>query len=291
MNKHIKHKYYYRWFRINQRTIKKDKRMISNTGKMIQTEMKRLFYPVEFLRNYCFSVILLLLCAATYFRQHSVSDLSIYDVFEGIFNGGYFTELLMIPIGYVITTNICTDIREKVYRFYVVRASIDSYIICKYVVDILFTFFITEAVLHTCFLSGASFLQPMTQDYVDFIADVYKDLLKLHPLSYYELRMLWISLITSVFIAVGMTVSATIHNLYVAALAPFLSYIMITRLQLIIGIPTQMSYEMILSGFVRTNAAVGKSVGWIFLYISMSLLAIGVFFYGVMKRSICDEEL
>lgn len=290
MEHQTKQKYRCRRFSIQRHTAEQGKRMTGHTGNMIRTELKRLAGPAELLRTFCLSVIVLLLCGATYIRQHAVSDLNIYDVFEGIFNGGYFTELLLIPIGYVVTTNVCADMVEKAYRFYVIRGSIRSFILCRYIIDIVFTFFMTEVVLHACFLPGISFLQPVAQDYVDFTADVYKDLLKLHPVLYYELRMLWISLITCVFIAVGMMVSAAIRNLYVAVLAPFLSYVLITRLQLIFRIPTHLSYEMILSGFVRTHASVGKSAGWILLYMFINLLVLGLIFYGIMIRRIRDEK-
>lgn len=276
-------------FLVDWQKGEKCKKTEGNAGKMIRAEIRRLSGHAELLRTFLSSVVLLLLCAATYFRQHDVSDLNIYDVFEGIFNGGYFTELLMIPLGYVITTNVCMDMKEKVYRFYVARASVRTYIICRYVIDILFPFFMAEAVLQTCFLLGSSFVQPVPEEYMEFIADAYRDLLMLHPVLYYELRMLWISLVTCVFISVGMAVSAAIHNLYVSALSPFLSYVIITRLQLIAGIPSCLSYEVILSGFARTHASAGKSVVWITLYIFISLLVLGLVFYIIMKRSICDE--
>lgn len=261
-----------------------------NIRKMSRTEIKRLLEPGDIMRTFCLSVILLIMCAATYIKQRGISDQHFYYVFMEIFNGGYFAELLFIPIGYFVTTNVCVDVTEKAYRFYVVRADIHSYILCKYIIGILYTFLMTMAVLNVFVMLGIHTMPVLREEYSDAIVDVYKDLLLDQPIMYFELRILFVSLVTCIFVATGMAVSVFIHNLYVAALSPFLSYIIISRLQLILRTPTSIWFEGILSGGVRNAPSVGGAVGYILSYVLACLLLVGWVYYDVWKRSCYGER-
>ena len=196
--------------------------------KMSRTETKRLFSITNITSTLCVSLLIITVCTVTYIRQHGTIDLWFYNMFHEIFCGGYFVELLFIPLGYFVTTNVCTDVTEKVFRLFIARADTYSYIIAKYMIGILFSFVMSMIVLNFFAAVGMSVIPVADEGYYSGGADVYEDLLKRNTFLYFEMRILFASLITSVFAAIGMIFSAVIQNQYVSALSPYLAYTMIT---------------------------------------------------------------
>lgn len=258
--------------------------------KMGRTEIKRLFSAANITGTLCLSLLILTLCTVTYIKQNGTTDLRFYNMFSGIFYGGYFIELLFIPLGYYVTTNVCTDVTEKVFRLFIARADTYSYIIAKYIIGILFSFVMSMLVLNLFAAVGMSVIPVADEGYYSGGADVYEDLLKINAFLYFEMRILSISLITSIFAAIGMIFSAVIHNQYVSALSPYLAYTMITKLQLILRMPERVDFSSIYSGFLRTSASVGCSVAYIILFCALCLVLIGFLYVYVMKRSCSGEK-
>lgn len=258
--------------------------------KMSRTETKRLFSITNITSTLCVSLLIITVCTVTYIRQHGTIDLWFYNMFHEIFCGGYFVELLFIPLGYFVTTNVCTDVTEKVFRLFIARADTYSYIIAKYMIGILFSFVMSMIVLNFFAAVGMSVIPVTDEGYYSGGADVYEDLLKRNTFLYFEMRILFASLITSVFAAIGMIFSAVIQNQYVSALSPYLAYTMITRLQLILGMPERVDFSSIYSGFLRTSSSVGWSVAYIVLFCVLCLVLTGFFYVCVMKRRCSGEK-
>jgi len=54
--------------------------------------------------------------------------------------GGYFYELLFIPTSFYVLINLCMDINQKMYYFYVSRSSFHAYLVAKVLVGVMFSF-------------------------------------------------------------------------------------------------------------------------------------------------------
>lgn len=258
--------------------------------KMGRTEIKRLFCVTNIISTLCFSILIIVICVATFIKQNGFNDLNFYYMFTHILYGGYFIELLFIPLGYSVTTNISTDVSEKVFRLFIARTSTYSYIIAKYIIGIIYSFIMTVFVLNIFVAVGTTMMPVVDKSYYSGGADVYEDLLRVNNVLYFELRILFASLVTSLFVAVGMILSTVIHNQYVSALSPYLAYIIITKLQLILRMPEQIQFSSIFSGFTRASSSVGRSVVSIILFHVSCLFAIGFVYTGVMKRRCSGEK-
>ncbi len=258
--------------------------------KMGRTEIKRLFSFTNIISTLCFSILIIIICVVTYIKQNGLIDLNFYYMFNHILYGGYFIELLFIPLGYLVTTNVCIDMTEKVFRLFIARTSTYSYIIAKYIIGIIYSFVMTMLVMNIFVAIGMTIMPVVDESYYSGGADVYEDLLRFHGILYFEMRILFVSLVTSFFVAIGMILSAVIHNQYVSALSPYLAYIITTKLQLILRMPEQTQFSSILSGFTRTSASVGGSVVYIILFHMSCLLIIGFVYIRVMKRRCCGEK-
>lgn len=258
--------------------------------KMGRAELKRLFSVTNIIGTLCLSFLIIAICVATYIKQHGTTDLWFYNMFIDIFYGGYFIELLFIPLGYFVTTNVCTDVTEKVFRLFIARANTYSYIIAKYIVGIIFSFAMSMLVLNIFAVLGISIIPITDEGYYSGGADVYEDLIRTHNILYFEMRILFVSLVTCIFVAVGMIFSALINNQYVSALSPYLAYTIITRLQLIFGMPEKVDFSSIYSGFLRTSDSVGWSVAYITLFCVLCLVFTGFIYICVMRRRCCGER-
>ena len=259
--------------------------------KMSRTEIKRLFSVTNIISTLCFSLLIIIICVVTFIKQYdSIIDINFYYMFTQILYGGYFIELLFIPFGYFVTTNVCTDVTEKVFRLFIARTGTYSYIIAKYLIGVIYSFIMAMLVFNIFAAVGISILPAADKNFYSGGADVYEDLLRSHCFLYFEMRIIFVSLVTAFFTAVGMLLSTVIHKLYVSALSPYLSYTIITRLQLIFGMPEQVQFSSIYSGFLRTQTSIGWSISYIILFHMICLLFMGIAYTYVMKRRCCGEK-
>ncbi len=257
---------------------------------MSRTEVRRLFGATNTISTLFFSALIMTIGVATYIRQNGWGDTNFYYMFSHMFYGGYFFELLFIPLGYIVTTNVCIDVTEKVSRLFITRASTYSYIIAKYIIGIVYSFLMTIFVLNVFVAIGRGIMPSIDESYYSGGTDAYEDLLKFHDILYYEMRILFVAFVISFFVAVGMVLSVLIHNQYVSALSPYLAYIIITKLQLILRMPEYTLFSSIWSGITRTSSSVGQSIGYIILFDLSGLLFVGFVCAGVMKRRCCGEK-
>ena len=257
---------------------------------MSRTEVRRLFGVANNISTLFFSALIMTIGVVTYIRQNGWGDINFYYMFYHMFYGGYFFELLFIPLGYIVTTNVCIDVTEKVSRLFITRASTYSYIIAKFIIGIFYSFFMTILVLNVFVAVGRGIIPAIDKSYYSGGTDAYEDLLKFHDIMYYEMRILFVGFVISFFVAVGMVLSVLIHNQYVSALSPYLSYIIITKLQLILRIPEHVQFSSIWSGITRTSSSIGQSIGYIILFYLSCLLFVGFVFTCVMKGRCCGEK-
>ncbi len=257
---------------------------------MSKTEVRRLFGVTNIISTLFFSALIMTIGVATYVRQNGWEGINYYYMFSHMFYGGYFFELLFIPLGYIVTTNVCIDVTEKVSSLFITRTSTYSYIIAKYIIGIIYSFFMTILVLNVFVAVGRGIMPALDESYYSGGTDVYEDLLKFHDVLYYEMRILFVSFVISFFVAVGMVLSVVIHNQYVSAFSPYLAYIIITKLQLILRTPEQMRFSSIWSGITRTSSSVGQSIVYIILFYLLCLFFVGFVYAGVMKRRCCGEK-
>lgn len=258
--------------------------------KMCKTEVKRICSVTNLMSTFCFSILVLLMCLLTYAKENGFFDNYFYYLFKEIYNGGYFSELLFIPIGYYVTVNVCMDITEKIYCYYIARTNINSYILSKFIVGVIYSFVMVMIVMNICILLGMNILPVVDNSYYSDGVDIYEDILKTNVLFYFELRILFISMVTSLFVAIGMVLSAVINNVYVAAVSPFLAYILITKLQLILRMPECVQFSGIISGFVRTSSSLGWAFSYHVLFYISCLLLVGIIYYCVMKKRCYHEN-
>ena len=259
--------------------------------KMSKAEIKRLFSVTNIISTLCFSLLIIIICVVTFIKDYSsITDLNFYYMFAQILYGGYFIELLFIPFGYFVTTNVCTDVTGKVYRLFIARTDTYSYIIAKYIIGVIYSFIMAMVVFNIFAAVGISILPATDGSYYSGGTDIYEDLLRSHCFLYFEMRILFVSLVTGFFVAVGMLLSTVIHNQYVAALSPYLAYTIITRLQLIFRMPEQVQFSSIFSGFLRTWASVGWSIAYIILFHMLCLLFMGIVYTCILKRRCCGEK-
>lgn len=258
--------------------------------KMCRAEMKRMFSISNVLITLGLSLLIIVMAVTTYAREYGLTNEYFYHLYKELFCGGYFCELLFISIGYFVTTNVCMDIIGKGYYMFMARTNIHSYILSKYIIGVVYSFVMTVVILNIFVFWGTHAMSAVNSSYYSGGADVYEDLLRNNVLGYFELQILFVSLVTSLFVAVGMVLSVLISNLYVAALSPFLTYITVTKLQLIFRMPECTQFEGIIAGFIRTSSTVKGSVCYILMFYISCLLLVGYVYYSVMKRRCLGER-
>lgn len=257
---------------------------------MIRGEMKRLF-SLQYLSVSILSVLLIVaLGVLTSIQNSGHGDVTFYALFEQISIGGFFLELIFIPISYYVVTNLSMDLLQKSSFLYIVRSDTSAYIFSKIVVGIFFSIFISEMALNLLMFIGINSMIPVDMDWYTGGADVYEDLLKKSYVFYFELRILYISMAAGFFTAAGMLLTAMLPNKYVAATSSFLAVILLDKFQLIINTPSKFNISNIIGGFVRIDSSLFCSAGYVVLYLGACMSIISVIYTKIMKWRIYGER-
>lgn len=257
--------------------------------KMLRLEMRRLFTFKNIGITLFFSFFILCMCILSFVREVGIEKNYFYNMFQTMFNGGFFFELFLIPIGYFVVSNLYIDVSEKVTYFLVSRSNLFSYVSSKFISGILYSFVMFELVFNLFVFWGMKIMPIVDFDYFSGGTDLYEDLLRRSPLAYFEMRILFVCLIMSLFVGAGMLITLLFENSYVAVLSPFLAYIIINKLELIFHIPDQVNFDAIISGFLRVRTSLGHSMGYIVLFHFSCLFLIGIVFNRLLRRKCYDE--
>ncbi len=259
--------------------------------KMCKTEMKRLFSFRNVVVTIAISAVVMVMCVATFLKEKGLYETYFYNVFAEIFTGNFFGDLLFVSIGYFVTTNVCMDIIEKVYRYFMIRSNINAYIISKYIIGVMYSFLLSVVILNLFVFVGTKLLPVVDVTYYSGGVDRFEDLLKSNADQFFQMRILFTSLGISFFVAIGMTLSVLIKNYHVAALSPFLLYIVITKLQVMFPPSEDINFAFLMSGSVRTSPLLPNTICYIILFFSSCIFAAGILFFYVMRRRCCSERM
>lgn len=263
--------------------------MITYSG-MIRGEIKRIFSP-QYMGISIISVLFIVtLGVMTSFQSRGYEGATFYSLFEQISGGGFFLELIFIPLSYYIVTNLSMDLLQKISFMYIARSNTGAYVFAKTAVGILFPILIAETALNLWMIVGINSMAPVDTDWFTGGADVYEDLLRKNYLLYFELRILYISLAAGFFTAAGMLLTALLPNKCVAATSSFLTAIISDKLQLIFNMPSELNISSITGGFVRSGPSLLHSAVFIILYLGICTLIISVVFIKIMKGRIYGER-
>lgn len=257
---------------------------------MFRGEMKRMFS----LWYLSVSILLVFLIAVlgimTGLQNSGYRDAAFYSLFEQISVGGFFLELIFIPVSYYVVTNLSMDLLQKSSFLYIVRADTGAYIFSKIAVGILFSVFVSEIALNLLMIIGVNVMPPVDTDWFTGGADVYEDLLRRNYLLYFELRILYISMAAGFFTAAGMLLTAVFPNKYVAATSSFLAAVISDKFQLIMNMPPAANISHITGGFIRIRPSLLYSAAYVVLFLAAGMIIMSVIFIKIMKWRIYGER-
>lgn len=257
---------------------------------MFREELQRMFTIKYLGESVIFMLIILALSVTTFFQQYGFQGNTLYTVFENITIGGFFLELIYIPASFFVALNLSMDIRQKSYYLYSIRSGKGAYIIAKIVVGTIFALLVTEIALNVMLGAGAALLNIVDKEYYSGGADIYEDLLMNNQFLYFEIRVLFISLSSAFFTALGMMITAIIPNKYVAIVSAYMTSIIFQKMELILRFPESVDVSGIIGGFVRVNKSIAHSVTYIILFF-VTCIAITIYgFNKIMKRRCYSEK-
>lgn len=253
--------------------------------KMFRVELLRLFEAKKICFTLIVSLFILFISLTGYFRDFSIQSADVYQILSTLFGGGYYIELLLLPIGYFIVMELHQDVKDKFAFFLTARACKLSYALAKYIAGFVYAFFMFEAVYNLTLLVGMITLPDFHANYYALGQEQYEDLLFKIPFLYFELRILYVSLVMSFYICLGMLMTILFQNEYVAALSPFLARILVEKLQLVSYAFSEHTYfPFIVEGAVRTSSSLVKSIAYIVLFHVSCLIVVWLPYYILLKR-------
>lgn len=256
---------------------------------MFRGEIRRIF-SLQYLSVSIISILLITLFGIiTFFQSHGYEGVTFYVLFGQISVGGFFLELMFIPVSYYIVTNLSMDLLQKSSFLYIARSSTSAYIFSKTVAGILFSILVSEIALNVFMVIGISSMESADMNWFTSGADVYKDLLQKNYLLYFEVRILYISMVAGLFTVAGMLLTVMLPNKYVAATSSFLAAILFDKFQLIINMPSELNISNIIGGFIRVSPSLLYSVSYVVLYLGGCILILSVIITKIMKWRIYGE--
>lgn len=253
--------------------------------KMFRVELSRLLDVKNLFFTLILSFLLIVMSLVSYSKAHTFQFADVYQVLTTFLNGGYYIELLLLPIGYFVVIQLYKDVENKFAFFLTVRANKFAYSLTKYIVGFLYAFFMFELVYNVTLLIGMSVLPAFHAEYYSSGHEMYEDLLLKTPFLYFELRILYASLVMSFFVCFGMLITIVFQNEYVAALSPFLAYILGELLQFVSKIfPDHTYFPFIVKGAIRTSSSLGQSIAYILFFHGTCLIVVWIFYHILLKR-------
>ncbi|MDO5517732.1 MAG: hypothetical protein Q4F66_09250 [Clostridium sp.] len=249
---------------------------------MIRTEIKRIYSLKYVVVSICMTVFILSMGAIMYSERYGkFTELQFYDMFTSIFIGGYFYELIFIPIGLFILINLCTDINQKMVYMLASRSGVGVYIRAKIIAAIVFSFMISFLSIGSFIVIFSSYMT-MFYDAPTYI-DIYTKLLETNIVLYFIVRVYFISLATVLFTLIAMLITVLIPNSYVAAMSSFFSFVIIDKLILILGLPNEVNITNIIAGLLNIGDSMSRTVVYVTFFFGTSIYIVSIVFYKMMK--------
>ena len=258
---------------------------------MFREEAKRLF-TIKYLLLTLFAIgLIIALAVFTYCQQYGTEFISFYSLQHTLLIGGCFFELIFIALSFFVTTNLCSDINHRGMFLFITRSSSSAYIAGKMIVGIIFSFVVIELALNFCYVVGTRIIDVFNDyDATVFKYDSYGNLLSSNSILFIELKIALLSLSSAFYTGIALLITSVIPNKYVAAMAPYLSYILLDKLGLILKLPRAVRVSSITNGYVRVSESLSQSVLYMILFFCSIIVVVFIAFYKVMKWRCYNEK-
>lgn len=252
-------------------------------------------YYRTFQRKVCIKMIVIIAVfniVSTVIGTQDITSLKETDMiylFDLILDGRLF------ELGYIIATatcliHFCEDIRNKGYYLYSIRSNIDNYILCKFLVSIIFFFMITF-LGNLCYIAIGSFIVPLFSGEEAFIeGNLYASVVRYNPLLYFLIRISYISLATTAYGVMGMCFATRMPNRYMVAASPFLFYKLIDVLQSKFSMPVSIYLDWLMKGIDVINQGIGRTMVYTILFFTFIIFMLGIIFVKLMRRRCYGEK-